>query len=101
MYNKSLSTKVLCIMIEKIKTLLLEHHINPASTIEYDVNGNIHVYSLQEIADEYMKASDESKDIFVKALEKALQEGKKGVQSYFEKMGQLLLMSTLSEKFES
>ncbi len=88
-------------MMEKIRTLLLEHHINPASTIEYDVNGNVHVYSLEEIAREYMKASDTSKTIFLQALEKALQEGKKGVQSYFEKMGQLLLMSTLSEKFES
>jgi len=86
-------------MIETIKSRLLEHHINPSSTIEYDVNGEIHVFSLEEIAREYMKASNASQAIFVEALDKALQEGKSGVQSYFEKMGQLLLMSTLSKKF--
>jgi hypothetical protein len=88
-------------MIEAVKDLLLEQNINPASTIEYDVNGNLHVFSLEEIASAYMQASDESKAVFVQALEKALRKGKIGVQSYFEKMGQLLLMSTLSDKFET
>ncbi len=88
-------------MIETIKSRLLEHRINPSSTIEYDVNGEIHVFSLEEIAREYMKASDASQTIFVAALDKALQEGKSGVQSYFEKMGQLLLMSALSKTFEA
>ncbi len=88
-------------MIERIKTLLLDHQINPASTIEYEVNGELHVYSLEQIAAAYMEASEASQHIFVEALEKALHEGKKGVQSYFEKMGQLLLMSTLSQQFET
>ncbi len=88
-------------MIETIKSRLLEHHINPASTIEYDVNGEIHVLSLEEIAQEYMKASNASQTIFLEALDKALHEGKSGIQSYFEKMGQLLLMSTLSKTFET
>jgi hypothetical protein len=87
-------------MIEKIKSLLLENHINPASTIEYDVNGDLHVYSLEEIARSYMEASPESQEIFVAALQKALSQGKEGVKSYFEKMGELLLMSALSQKFE-
>jgi len=86
-------------MIETIRSRLLEHHINPASTIEYEVNGELHVFSLEEIAGSYMSASAESQQIFVAALDKALQEGKQGVQSYFEKMGQLLLMSALSERF--
>jgi hypothetical protein len=47
-----------------------------------------------------MQASEESQDIFIQALKKALKKGKKGVQSYFEKMGELLLMSALSQKFE-
>ncbi len=93
MYNKSLKREVLAIMIEEIKTLLLEHNINPASTIEYDVNGKLHVYSLEEIASTYMEASQESKVIFVQALNRALKDGKSGVQSYFEKMGQLMIMS--------
>lgn len=87
-------------MIDKVKALLLKHNINPASTIDYDVNGSLHVMTLQEITQEFSKASPESKEIFTEALEKALQEGKIGAQNYFEKMGELLLMSSLSEKFE-
>ena len=87
-------------MIDKVKALLLKHNINPASTIDYDVNGSLHIMTLQEIAQEFSKASPESKEIFITALEKALQEGKIGAQNYFEKMGELLLRSSLSEKFE-
>lgn len=86
-------------MIENVKSLLLDQHINPASTIEYDVNGSLHVMSLQEIAEQYMSASEASQEVFVLALQKALEEGRSGVQNYFEKMGELLLMSSLSEKF--
>jgi hypothetical protein len=84
-----------------VKTLLLDNNINPASTIEYDVNGSLHVMSLQDIAQQFMSASSESQEIFIIALQKALKEGKGGVQIYFEKIGELLLMSSLSEKFES
>ncbi len=80
-------------MIETVKTMLLDHGINPASTIEYDVNGSVHVMRLQEIAEHYMQASPESQAIFVAALEKALAQGKTGVQHYFETMGELLLRS--------
>ncbi len=88
-------------MIENIKARLLEHYINPASTIEYEVNGKRHCLSLEEIALSYMQASESSQQIFVAALEQALQEGKTGVQNYFEKMGEMLLMSALSQKFET
>jgi hypothetical protein len=87
-------------LIALIKQKLLDAGINPASSIEYDVNGTLHVMRLQEIAEHYMSASTQSQEIFMAAFEKALGEGKKGVQSYFEKMGQLLLLSHLSEKFE-
>jgi len=86
-------------LIARVKKILLDQGINPASTIEYDVNGSLHVMSLQEIAEQFMSASQESQEIFVLALEKALKEGKNGVQNYFEKIGELLLMSSLSEKF--
>jgi len=88
-------------LIDKVKEMLLKHNINPASTIEYDVNGDLHVMSLQEIAQQFMSASSKSQDIFILALEKALKEGKSGVQTYFEKIGELLLMSSLSKKFEN
>jgi hypothetical protein len=87
-------------LIDRVKELLLQHGINPASSIEYDVNGSLHVMSLQDIAQQFMSASSESQEIFVMALQKALEDGKSGVQIYFEKMGELLLMSSLSEKFE-
>ncbi len=80
-------------MIEIIKEKLLDVGINPASSIEYEVNGSLHVMSLQEIAAYYMQASVESREVFMQALGKALSKGKNGVQSYFEKMGQLLIMS--------
>lgn len=88
-------------MIERVKKILLDKGINPASTIEYDVNGSLHVMSLQEIAEQFMSASSESQEIFVLALEKSLEQGKSGAQNYFEKIGELLLMSRLSEKFET
>ena len=80
-------------MIELIKEKLLDAGINPASSIEYEVNGSLHVMRLEEIAASYMQASSESKALFMQALEKALSEGKPSVQGFFEKMGQLLIMS--------
>ncbi len=84
-------------MIDTVKTLLLKHNINPTSSIEYDVNGSLHVMTLQEITEQFSQASPESREIFIQALEKALQEGKIGAQNYFEKMGELLLRSALSK----
>ncbi|MEA3523431.1 MAG: hypothetical protein U9R50_10695 [Campylobacterota bacterium] len=85
-------------MIGKVKALLLKHNINPASNIEYDVNGSLHVMSLQEITEQFAQASPESQEIFIRALKKALQEGELGAQNYFEKMGELLLRSSLSSE---
>jgi len=84
-------------LIDTVKTLLLKHNINPTSSIEYDVNGSLHVMTLQEITEPFSQASPESREIFIQALEKALQEGKIGAQNYFEKMGELLLRSALSK----
>ncbi len=86
-------------MIETIKEKLLDAGINPASSIEYDVNGTLHVTTLQEIAEQYLQASEASQRIFVDALDMALIRGEPGVKSYFEKMGKLFLLSHLSEHF--
>lgn len=43
-----------------------------------------------------MSASPESREVFVAALERALAEGKKGVQRYFETMGELLLRTAFA-----
>jgi len=83
------------------KRLLLEHNINTDSNIDFDVNGKVHSMSFEDIIDIYMQASDESKLVFFSALEKSIILGEVGIENFFEGMGQLLLMTHLSEKFES
>ena len=85
-------------LLEECKALLLEEGINPASTVEFDVNGEIHTLSFQEIIATYMQASDEAQLVFVTALKKAMETGNMGIQKFFEGMGQLLLMTHLSEE---
>jgi hypothetical protein len=82
------------------KRLLLEHNVDSASNIDFDVNGKVHSMSFEYIIDVYMQASEESRLVFYSALEKSLNAGEIGVENFFEGMGQLLLMSHLSEKFE-
>jgi hypothetical protein len=74
--------------------------INPASKIDFDVNGKVHSLSLEYIIDAYMQASDESKKVFLEALKKSTKSDEMGIDKFFESMGQLLLMTHLSEKFE-
>ena len=83
------------------KSLLLQNNINTDSKIEFDVNGRYYGLTFEEIIDNYMQASDESQEIFYAGLEHSFDLGEKGVEKFFEGMGQLLLMSHLSEKFES
>lgn len=80
--------------------ILNENGINPASKIDFDVNGETHSLSLEYIIDTYMSASDESQLVFVTTLQKATSADQMGIEKFFEGMGQLLLMSHLSEKFE-
>lgn len=80
--------------------LLKTHGINPASEIDFDVNGETHSLSLEYIIDTYMSASDESQLVFVTALKKATSAKEMGIDKFFEGMGQLLLMSHLSDKFK-
>jgi len=83
------------------KKLLLEANINTDSSIDFDVNGKIHAMTFEYIIDTYMQASDESQLVFFSALEKAIHVDDMGVDKFFEGMGQLLLMTHLSEKFEA
>ena len=75
--------------------------VNPASKIDFDVNGQMHSLSLEYIIDTYMQASEESQLVFVTTLKKATSAEEMGIDKFFEGMGQLLLMSHLSEKFEA
>jgi hypothetical protein len=47
-----------------------------------------------------MSASEDSQLVFVTTLKKATSADEMGIEKFFEGMGQLLLMSHLSDKFE-
>ena len=87
--------------IEKeCKEIIKNKGVNLKSAIEYDVNGEVHSLSLEWIIESYMKASDESQLVFLSALKQAVAEKETGIDEFFEKMGQLLLMTHLSDKLE-
>ena len=86
---------------DKCRTLLLGEDIDILSTIDYDVNGKMHSLSFEYIIDTYMKASYESQLVFLSALQKSTKTKDMGIEKFFEGMGQLLLMTHLSDKFEA
>jgi len=83
------------------KSLLLKENIDLESSIDFDVNGELHTMSFEYIIDTYMQASKDSQLVFFNALEKASSTDAMGIDKFFEGMGQLLLMTHLSEKFEA
>lgn len=85
---------------QKCIELLNKQNIDTSSEIDFDVNGNIHTLSYNYIIDTYMKASDESRLVFLEALKQALSAKNTGVEKFFEGMGQLLLMTHLSKNIE-
>lgn len=80
--------------------VLQSEGINPVSSIDFDVNGKVHSLSFEYIIDTYMQASEESRLVFITALKKAVTGKEMGIEKFFEGMGQLLLMTHLSEKFD-
>jgi len=87
-------------MKEKCLEILKKEGINPASEIDFDVNGKVYPLSLLYIIETYMQASEDSQKVFVDALTKATKADEIGVDKFFEGMGQLLLMTHLSDKFD-
>ena len=85
---------------EQCKHLLLDKNVDIFSEIDFDVNGKVHTLSFEYIIDTYMQASQESQLVFFTALQKAAETDNIGIEKFFEGMGQLLLMTHLSEKFE-
>jgi len=83
------------------KKLLLENSIDAFSSIDFDVNGEVMNMTFEYIIDTYMQASQESQLVFVAALQKAIEVDNMGVDKFFEGMGQLLLMTHLSDKFDA
>ena len=85
---------------QQCKRLLLEESIDAASSIDFDVNGKVHTMNFEYIIDSYMQASQESQQVFLLALQKSVYAKDMGVDKFFEGMGQLLLMTHLSDKIE-
>jgi len=85
---------------DECKKLLLDENIDIFSSIDFDVNGHTHSLSFEYIIDTYMQASNESQLIFLNALQKSIKANDMGVEKFFEGMGQLLLMTHLSDKIE-
>lgn len=85
---------------EVCRELLEKEGISPDSKIDFDVNGELHTLTFAFVIDSFMMASEASQEAFVTALQKALSSGDDGVQKFFEAMGQLLLMTHLSQKIE-
>jgi len=83
----------------KCKKLLLEESIDSNSSIDFDVNGEIHSMTFEYIIDTFMQASEESQEVFFLALKKSI-DSEDGINKFFEGMGQLLLMTHLSDKIE-
>ncbi|MBU0632081.1 hypothetical protein KKA17_05495 [bacterium] len=80
--------------------ILKEKGINPVSSIDFDVNGELHSLSFEWIIDAYMQASPESQLVFLTALKKAIATNNMGIEKFFEGMGKLLLMTHLSKNIE-
>ena len=83
-------------MKNKCKQALLDKNINPTSSIEYDINGEIHTLTLEWIIDAFMQT--EKKEYFVELFDRVIQGKDTDIESFFQQMGQLVLMSSLSKE---
>jgi len=84
-------------MVDFCKDELLKVGINPASTIEYDVNGKIYTLSLEWVIEAYAGASERTRNLFVDSFKEIITTHTKNIEKFFEDMGQLVLMTSLSE----
>ena len=78
------------------KESLLDRGINPASSIEYEINGELHTLTLEWIVSAFIKT--EKRELFMDLFNKVLKQSDADIETFFEQMGQLVLMSSLSEK---
>ena len=86
---------------EQCKEIIKAEGINLQSVIEYDVNGEIHSLTLEWIVNAYMQASPQMHQVFLDALKLSLERKGGGINKFFEDMGQLILMTHLSDKLKN
>lgn len=85
---------------EQCKDLIKREGINLQSAIDYDVNTKVHSLTIEWIIDTYMQASPDSHQVFLDALKLSLEAKGMGIDKFFENMGQLLLMTHLTDKLD-
>jgi hypothetical protein len=85
---------------QECKKIIKREGINLSSSIDYDINGEVHSLTIEWIVDTYMQASPETHQVFLDALKLSLEAKGMGVDKFFEDMGQLILMAHLSDKIE-
>lgn len=85
---------------EQCKEIIKKEGINLQSLIEYDVNGEVHSLTIEWIIDAYMQASPEMHQVFLDALKLSLEAKGTGIDKFFQDMGQLFLMTHLTDKLE-
>lgn len=86
---------------EQCKEIIKREGINLSSNIEYEINGEVHTLTMEWIIDSFMQASPNSHQVFLDALKLSLEAKGMGIDTFFENMGQLLLMTHLSDKLEA
>ncbi len=85
---------------QQCKEIIKREGINLNSTIDYEINGEVQSLTIEWIIDAYMQASQETHQVFLDALKLSLEAKGMGVDKFFEDMGQLILMTHLSDKLE-
>jgi hypothetical protein len=85
---------------QQCKDIIKREGINLSSNIDYEINGEIQSLTIEWIIDTYMQASEETHQVFLDALKLSLEAKGMGVDKFFEDMGQLILMTHLSDKLE-
>lgn len=85
---------------EQCKDIIKREGINLSSSIEYDINDEVHTLTIEWIIDSFMQASAETHQVFLDALKLSLEAKGMGVDKFFEDMGQLILMTHLSQKID-
>ena len=82
-------------MLKKCKELILDKNINTGSSIEYDINGEMQKVTLEWIISAYLET--QNRDFFIDLFEKVMQGSNADIEIFFQQMGQLILMSSLSD----
>lgn len=84
--------------LETCKKILLGANVNPVSTIEYNINAKSYTVTLEWIIESYLLGSKETRELFTSSLKKMVAANPAALKEYFENMGKLILMASLSQK---